>query len=317
MKTIELLISVFAVAVIVSNGFCRDVLYVSTLVSPQNSRIERFDTLGTPLGGFSLGEWAPTIAVDKAGNIYATAGASKDIRKFAPDGTSLGIFATVGTDQSVAIGLAFDQVGRLYAGVNYCCESGFDTIERIAADGTPLGVFATISTGPPGATFELVFDANGRLYAPDGELVERFDLDGTSMGTFASISRSTFIIDLAFDSHSNLYVMSFADEIYKFDPSGAPLGIILTGSDLSRMTIKDDVLYIGVSNTIRKFLTDGSPLGLFVANLPGTAVDLEFVNIVPEPTGFATFALGVFAFSARFRPHFANRQAPGSHADKR
>src|SRR5690242_16738753 len=51
------------------------------------------------------------IAIDSSGNLYVSTN-SNVIRKFAPDGTDLGVFASTGVNN--AAGLAFDASGNLF-----------------------------------------------------------------------------------------------------------------------------------------------------------------------------------------------------------
>jgi hypothetical protein len=54
---------------------------------------------------------------------------------------------------------------------------------------------------------------------------------------------------------------------------------------------KNGILYVGGSRTIRTFLTDGTPLEVFAANLLGDVVDIEFVEVIPEPDGLIIAAI--------------------------
>ena len=90
------------------------------------------------------------IAIDASGNVYVTTNANT-IEKFSPNGVDLGVFASTGLN--LALGLAFDRSGNLYA-ANFVG----NTVEKFASDGTDLGVFAVV-IGPTG----LAFDAAGNL----------------------------------------------------------------------------------------------------------------------------------------------------------
>ena len=88
--------------------------------------------------GFST---AYGLAIDSAGNIYVSNFAGNTVRKFAPDGTDLGVF--VSTPLNGPHGMAFDGDGNLYVANN-----GTNTIEEFSSTGAYLGVFANTGLGP-------------------------------------------------------------------------------------------------------------------------------------------------------------------------
>jgi DNA-binding beta-propeller fold protein YncE len=81
------------------------------------------------------------LAFDRAGNLYVSNVDSNTIKKFAPDGTYLGIFASTGLNEP--LGIMFDRVGNLYA-----ANRGSRTIEKFSSTGADLGVFAHTGEGP-------------------------------------------------------------------------------------------------------------------------------------------------------------------------
>ncbi len=88
--------------------------------------------------GFST---AYGIAFDSAGNVYVSNLLGDNVLKFAPDGTSLGVF--VSTPLNAPHGMFFDSEGILYVANNAAA-----TIERFSPTGAYLGVFATTGSGP-------------------------------------------------------------------------------------------------------------------------------------------------------------------------
>ncbi len=88
--------------------------------------------------GFST---AYGLAIDSAGNIYVSNFAGNTVRRFAPDGTDLGVF--VSTPLNGPHGMAFDGDGNLYVANN-----GTNTIEEFSSTGAYLGVFANTGLGP-------------------------------------------------------------------------------------------------------------------------------------------------------------------------
>jgi DNA-binding beta-propeller fold protein YncE len=81
------------------------------------------------------------LAFDRAGYLYVSNVDSDTIKKFAPDGTDLGVFASTGLNEP--LGIMFDRVGNLYA-----ANRGSSTIEKFSSTGSDLGVFAHTGGGP-------------------------------------------------------------------------------------------------------------------------------------------------------------------------
>ena len=152
------------------------------------------------------------IALDADGNVYV---ATKDntIRKFSPDGTSLGLFAQAGL--SDPLGLVFDREGRLYV-ANFAGGS----VRRFASDGTDLGVFASVAQ-PTG----LAFDSAGNLHVASlANSIHRFTPEGAVLGSFTSASLNQ-PQGLAFNSLGILYVANNASNtVEMFSPLGTDLG---------------------------------------------------------------------------------------------
>jgi sugar lactone lactonase YvrE len=156
------------------------------------------------------------VALDVSGNLYATTN-DNTIEKFAPNGTDLGVFASTGLN--LALGLAFDRNGNLYA-ANF----GTNTVEVFTPTGTDLGVFANVIR-PTG----LAFDASGNLYVANfGNTIARIAPDGTVLSSFTSFNLNN-PEGLAFDSLGFLYVAnSGSDSIQIFSAAGVDLGSLVS-----------------------------------------------------------------------------------------
>ena len=105
----------------------------------------------------------------------------------------------------------------------------------------------------------------------------RYNLDGSFFDVFVGTGSSglDYPAGLAFDNSGNLYVTSFnTDEIFVYDPSGAPLGdgLYVSVADNGGMDKpthitfdNDGILYATdrATNSVLRFATDGSFLGPF------------------------------------------------------
>ena len=258
-----------------------DTFYVAN--SGINS-ITKYDSNGIELpfaGGAIIG--GPIgLALDAAGNLYASTGANT-IRKFTPAGLDLGVFASTGLNFPMA--LAFDSSGNLYA-ANF---SG-TTIEKFGPNGADLGVFAVV-TGPTG----LAFDAVGNLYVSNvGNTILRFSPNGVPLGTFANtgLNRPQAI---AFDSSGFLYAANNgSNTIEVFSSGGIDLGTLPTTGLSGPVGLafgSDENLYVvnALSATVRKILPSGvgfdfattgfSPAFIAVQKSTVTASTPTLVNI--------------------------------------
>lgn len=190
------------------------------------------------------------IAIDVNGNVYVTTNANT-IEVFSPSGIDLGVFASTGLN--LALGLAFDSSGNLYA-ANF----GSNTVEKFAPNGTDLGVFANV-TRPTG----LAFDAAGNLCVANfSSSIMRFAPNGAQLFSFTSLNLNN-PEGIAFDSSGNLYVANGgSDSIEVFSPSGIDLGGISPSGLSGPVGVAFDSsnnLYVvnSLSATISKITPDG------------------------------------------------------------
>src|SRR5450432_631650 len=213
--------------------------------------ITRYDRNGTPSSFTNAFVNGPNgLALDAAGNLYVSTN-SNTIEKFAPDGTDLGVFASIGLNFPMA--LAFDTSGNLYA-ANFAGGN----VQKFTPAGSGT-VFANVIQ-PTG----LAFDSDGNLYVSNsGGTIEKFSSNGASLGTFADTGLNN-PEGLAFDSLGNLYAANNgSDTIEKFSPGGVDLGAFASTGLSGPIGLAFDSagnLYAVNSRTatIEKFLPDGS-----------------------------------------------------------
>jgi hypothetical protein len=133
----------------------------------------------------------------------------------------------------------------------------------------------------------LAFDASGNLYAAGLFAIHKFYPNGVR-GDFSS--RPGLSFDFALDSFGNLYSAA-SSSIQKFNAAGTVVQTINTGFIVDAVAVdSNDILYVGgrdnLSATIRRFSTDGTPLGIFY-QFPAQIDfidDLAIANVVPEPS---------------------------------
>ena len=152
--------------------------------------VDKFSASGAALGTFaalSPGNLrASGMAFDKSGNLfvsdsqYGTGSSyfSNTIRKYAPDGTSLGVFATPDSGEQ-AQSLAFNKDGTLFAGL--FSARGFNgQLEKFSPTGTDLGRFQTnFGIYDP---IQFAFDASNNLFVDDNGGILEYDPSGNVVG---------------------------------------------------------------------------------------------------------------------------------------
>ncbi|MBI3879450.1 MAG: NHL repeat-containing protein [Verrucomicrobia bacterium] len=192
------------------------ILYVSDF-GIGYSRIQQFDTNGapSPFADTTAPGFAQSLAVDGAGNVYASSGGS--VRRYAPDGTDLGVFVT--NDLRT---LAFDKSGNL-------CGSTGSALFKVSPGGA-VTPFATTTNGTPVA---MAVDNLGNVYAANdsSHSVQRFASNGADLGTFADTGALAHPTGMTIDRANHVFVaVGDAQGVYKFDTNGFFLALFANGN---------------------------------------------------------------------------------------
>lgn len=242
------------------------------------------------------------LAFGADGNLYASRFTLNRVERYAPDGTSLGVFAT-GID--AAIGLTFGPDGDLFVAAR-----NTDNVLRFdGATGAPLGAFVTSGSGGLDDPEAVVFGPDGNLYVGGffADAVRRYDgTTGAFLGTFTvggPLAGSRGIVFTA-DGTRMLVASTMTNEVLAYDATtGAYLGVFAAGGGLSSpngITFgPGGDLYVSSEGTSQVLRYDGAT-GAFVevfASGGGLASPIGLVfaptQVVPEPTTLVLLATGV------------------------
>ncbi|MEI7733445.1 MAG: NHL repeat-containing protein [Verrucomicrobiota bacterium] len=267
-----------------------DVLYVA---NDMDSTILKVAANGTSTVFANTGLNQPwSMAFDSGRSLYVANAYDNTITKFAPDGSHT-LFADFGSTLLFAV--ATDRSDNLYVSLG-------NEIYKYNSAGINLGLFAN---GFP-LCQGMACDSAGNLYAANlmQNRIEKYTSDGTHT-IFGTGVTSPYT--LAFDANSNLYVTAGDNSIYKYDSTGAYLGVFatLTGVGNSPYGLAIDSagnVYAAVANnhSVWKFGANGADLGAFIshAGFP-TAVAFE-PSAVPEPSTYALLLCGGLLILLRF-----------------
>jgi sugar lactone lactonase YvrE len=274
-----------------SSGAVRAAAPVIFASDPVNGRVLEFDSSGNPTV-FTTGLSPYGLAFDSAGNLYVADETTDAILKYAPNGASLGTFASTGTNNPR--GIAFDPLGNLFV-----AESN-DTIHKYSSTGADLGVFASGLNNPVG----IAVDQTGSVYVAnsDGGSIQKFTSDGSG-SLFSGGLTNPF--GLAFDSAGFLYVSNVnINEIFKFQSDGTFVSVyadhnsgLTSPAGLTFDSAND--LYVANNSSNLKAIEEITPGGsdTIFANARTTFLASE----IPEPgaTGLLLSALGTWMLRRR------------------
>ncbi len=117
------------------------------------NNLVKYSSAGTLLASYNMGGGTTAVALDAAGNVFASSLGT--VYQLPTDLSSASVFATGGSLSSSVTGLAFDSMGNLYVD-DYIAGK----VERFTPGGSDLGVYISGLNTPWG----LAFDSSDTLY---------------------------------------------------------------------------------------------------------------------------------------------------------
>lgn len=212
-------------------------------VVDRQARIQRFDSSGKYLSGWSMPEYMAGkpvgISIGPGGLVYVPDTHYHRVIVYRPDGTEVRRWGKQGSGPGEFIyptDIAFDAAGNVYVG-----EYGdHDRIQVFTQEGTYLREFGAFGQGPGqfSRPQSLVITGN-TLFLTDAcnHRIMVFKTDGTFVRSFSDIGsepgKVRFPYGLDIDSAGNLLVTEFGNNrIQKFSPDGQSLGTWGTGGRL-------------------------------------------------------------------------------------
>ena len=185
----------------------------------------------TEFSGFGDGDgemvWPAGLALDSAGNVYATDEWLNRVVVFAPDGRFLGQWGSggeAGGEFNRPSGIAIDNDDRVFV-----VDSMNHRVQVLTTTGESLAVWGTRGDGPGelDSPWGVAVDVEGRVYVADhkNHRVQKFSFDGEILGTFGTFGTGpgelTRPTDVAVDSDGDVYVCDWAnDRVQIFSADG-------------------------------------------------------------------------------------------------
>ncbi len=260
-----------------------------------------------PAASYSLS--ATGLAVDGQDNVYAYDYSDKTIKKFASDGTYIGVIVgssnlSSGNGESVAV----NSNGDIYVSQN-------NVIKKFNSSGAYVNEWGSTGTGNSQFSYAtgIAIDSNDNVYVSDGgygssssNKIRVFDSSGNYIRQFGSYGTGdgqfNDMTGLAIDSNNNVFAVdSWNKRVQKFDSSGnyvSQFGSHGTGDGQFRnvyfiaIDSTDNVYVTDTTNTnIQKFSNTGTYLakwgsaGTGNGQFTGTGTQSPSMRIVVDSTG--------------------------------
>lgn len=261
-------------------------------VVAENKRIAKVTMDENLVGEFGRTDltWGAGIAVDKAGNVYASDEYSNRIFVYDADGQKEAEWGEPGTEEgqlSGPSGLALDADENMYV-----VDSMNDRVQKFTKDGKFLLAFG--GSGSDDGQFDrpwgITIDGDGDVFVADwgNDRVQKFSPDGDYKFSFGGASGSATALnrpsDVAVDSEGDVYVVNWGDFTVKIYESDASILTTLEGDAMEFSKWAKEVVESNpdVVKAYRR-VKDISSLAKFARPI-SIAVDAEDRVIITEST---------------------------------
>ncbi|MCP3981896.1 MAG: hypothetical protein GY716_21545 [bacterium] len=267
------------------------------------------------------------VTVDDAGNVYVTAGISRNAFKWEPDGTISEIIDHSGgghfSDFSLTpIGIAVDDAGNVFVSADDPGDPFStpedDAVFRIAPDGTLALVLDPAGAGLGPTSFDprsLTTDASGNVYVASNQRVFKLSPQGT-VTVINDLLLPGSAVGLALDRTSGHVhtTTGSGDEVYSIFPSGAVDRILEPSEDIPYHYLTD----LTVDGEGNVFVCNRSYGGV-IRVAPDGAVQ----TVWPDPLGsggggcrtIVADAAGDVYFSSHWDDSVVKVRRDGSHSE--
>lgn len=193
--------------------------------------VTKYDSSGNRLFSWGNVQHPGGVYIDPEGNIFVANADNLTISKFDPNGEEI-LNWTVGTNVLGPGDMGLDAAGNVYVLLKNVQDH---YVEKYSPDGTPISSWAGQgkNKGQVWGTFnyspaQIAVDTSGNNYVPDpnNDRVLKFDQNGIFLSNLTGDADRNLVqpkyvdVDLA----GNVYVLDNGQTLWKFDPSGKPLG---------------------------------------------------------------------------------------------
>ncbi|RXA16682.1 PKD domain-containing protein [Methanosarcina sp. MSH10X1] len=269
-------------------------IYVAEL----DNRVQKFSRNGAYLTQFNIP--ARDIAIDPAGNIYATVNDS--VQKLNSNGTLLNTWGSTGTENGtfrVPAGVALDSSGNIYVS-----DMNNNRIQKLDSSGRHVTSWGTLGSGNENLDSPTGITVSGSyVYVADmGNCrIQKFDLNGNYISSLGSKgtddTQFNSSIAVANDSAGNIYVADyFNGRVLEYDSNFNYLNKYTGLSYPTALDIVNDTLYVLDSGNYQVvFYNDNTTMTPMItwntpADIPyGTALNSAQLNANASVPGNFTY----------------------------
>lgn len=231
------------------------------------------------------------LAIDPAGNIFASRYYNSTVTKISPDG-STEIFANGFSDPN---GLAFGPDGFLYV-----TNATGNRIDKVSPDGVVSTVISNF-TNPAG----VAFDPSGNMIIASYQQSKLFVYDtGGNLTEYLTGNGLNGPVGIIFDENENLYIGNFNDgKVLKRSPNGSVTAIGDIPGWMGFLTYANGYVYATAyqGNRIYRIKSDGTEQVVFAGTGNAGTTDGDLLSAsFNAPNGIAASATGDTLFVSDF-----------------